>query len=170
MTDMEIGRATIGGPATNVGPSVRVIRNGRQFQVISTPHPVHRALVVWSLLGGHWVVVVDTANVKMRRFPARDLKHALRHAGAIVGALYRVDMRSRFSGPQRFVMGRNLCPARVPCPNGPDCDRRVNQGASHYHLCKRAPDSPLTVWCTDHTDWPEMPGDSFASLADAGGD
>lgn len=171
MTDMEIGRSMIGGPAINAGPSVRVIRNGRQFHVVSTPHPLHRAVVLRSLLGGpHWAVIVDTADVKVRRFPARELKDALRHAGTIVGALYRVDMRSRFSGPQRFVMGRNLCPAKVPCPSGPSCDRRVNQGASHHHLCKRAPDSPITVWCTEHTDWPEMPGDAFVSLSDTGGD
>lgn len=164
---IEIGGALIGAPR-NTGPSVRVRRDGTRFYVISTPHPVHWAKVHRMPVGG-WVVSVQTADVTLKRYPSGELNKALQHAARLVGGLYRVDMRARFTGPQRFVMGRNLCPERIACPDPSTCDRMVNQGDRHYHLCKKAPDTGDTIWCPEHTDYPAVPGDAFRSLDESSG-
>lgn len=169
---IEEGGALIGAPRPprNVGPSVRVDRVGKSFCVVSTPYPIHYAWVTQKLAGG-WAVVMETADLPVRSFGKKELPQALRYAGRMVGQLYRQDYRRKFTGPQRFIMGRNLCPARIPCPQGETCPRREEPATLHNHLCKRVPDGPRTVWCRDHTS-PEMPGDAFGSIADpeTGGD
>ena len=168
------GSAGYGVPRPPVGymtgPSFRVDRVGTSFRVISTPHPVHWAWVCRTHLPKGWVVTIESARVQTRTFDKGHLPEALSHAGAIIGALYRVDMRSRFTGPQRFAMGRNLCPAKVPCPDGAGCARRADPAANHYHLCQAAPDNAHTIYCGTHTiGGPEMPGDVFWSQHELGG-
>ena len=163
------GSADYGRPRYRVGPSYRVDRIGAHYRVVTSPYPLHKATVIapGTLYPG-WTVVIESAQVRNRSFARENLALALQHAGRIVGALYRVDMRSRFTGAERFVMGRNQCPRRVPCPDLSTCARRNVPG--HFHLCKRAPDSPVSVWCTEHTDVPEVPGSVFRALDDTGGD
>lgn len=166
------GGALIGAPRPprNVGPSVRIDRVGKSFCVVSTPYPIHYAWVTQKLAGG-WAVVMETADIRAQSFGKKELAQALRYAGRMVGQLYRQDYRRKFTGPQRFVMGRNLCPARIPCPGRSDPTRAVcdNQTDSpeHYHLCKRVPQGPRTIWCAEHTT-PELPGEAFGSIADPG--
>ena len=178
MTTPDAGAPVTGGPVPspfpNPGPSVRVDRIGTtygHFRVTSSPHPLHYATVIRSVVGNDWLVIVETAQVKTRRFPLGEgkLPEALAHAGAIIGALYRVDMRSRFTGPQRYAMGRNLCPARMACLLGTECPKSFDTG--HYHLCQAVPSDARTVWCDEHSpNGPDMPGDAFRRLDELGGE
>lgn len=126
------------------GPSVRVTTSNGITQVLSSPHAIHRATISRSRPLGRWLVVVETATVMTRDF--RDLAKALTHAGTIIGALYRVDMRSRFTGPQRHALAMGWCPMHVECADTSVCPiERPN----HKHLCKGRPDF-LTIWCREH--------------------
>lgn len=135
------GKASTGTP----GPSVRVASSNGITQVVSSPYAIHRATVCRSHTLGRWLVVVETATVMTRDF--RDLAQAVRHAGTIIGALYRVDMRSRFTGPQRHALAMGWCPAHVPCENRAVCSI---ERPDHKHLCKGRPDF-MSIWCIDHT-------------------
>lgn len=124
-------------PTGTPGPSVRVDYSNGIYQVMSSPFPVHRATVEKGVTG--WVVIVHTASV--RRTWHRNPTDALRDAGTKIGALYRLDMRSRFTGPQRQAIGLGQCPAHKPCR-----DRTCTISASHSHLCRRAPWF-ASIWC-----------------------
>lgn len=159
---IHIGSGTYGMP----GPSVRTITHKGTFYVVSSPQLIHVARIDAHMVGPRYSVTVLTAEVTTRRFD--NIGAAVRHAGTIVGALYRVDMRSKFTGPQRYAMGRNLCPARIPCPDGGECLRAPGE-VTHYHLCLRAPAAgPVSVWCVDHAPTTELPGDAFRALGDTG--
>lgn len=131
-------------PTGTPGPSVRVTTTNGLTQVISSPYPIHRAVISRSHVLGRWLVVVETAQLQVRDF--RELTAALRHAGTIIGTLYRVDMRSRFTGPQRHTMAMGHCPAHVPCDDRAAC---LIERPDHSHLCKRNPDF-ASIWCDRH--------------------
>lgn len=137
---MTMGIAPTGTP----GPSVRVTTTNGITQVISSPYALHRAVIVRSHVLGRWLVVVETASVQVRDF--RDQRAALIHAGTIIGTLYRVDMRSRFTGPQRRAMGMGHCPAHVRCDDRAVCLIERD----HLHLCKRNPDF-ASAFCDRHS-------------------
>lgn len=160
-----------GGPAPSpLGESgpVRVVRKSDSvFYVYSSPQPIHEALVSRSRAG--WVVVVVTARVKVRHFDTVDA--ALWHAGSHVAALARVDLRQKFTGYQRFLMGRNQCPALIPCRDE-GCSIRAAGGAAHPHFCKAAPAGGGTIWCEEHAFSSAAlmrPGDAFRSLDESPG-
>lgn len=125
------------------GPSVRVTSDKHGYLVISSPLPIHRARISYSGALSRWLFVCDTAGVRVTTH--RDRGEAIRHAGLIIGTLYRTDMRSRFTGPQRLAMGRTQCPAHVACRDSAEC----NLPPRHVHICKSAPE-PVSIWCADH--------------------
>lgn len=173
MGDLTQGTASIGAaPRGNIGPSFRVIRydGATAFKVVSSPYPLHWAMVVKTHITPGWIVSVETASVTPKRFGRLELREALYHGGLLVGALYRVDMRRKFTGPQRYAMGRNLCPAKTPCELGAECPRVTGVTRdSHYHLCHGVPDGPNTVWCEWHAANTEYPGQAFRAIDDASG-
>ena len=126
------------------GPSVRVTTSNGITQVISSPYAIHRATVCRSHTLGRWLVVIETAAVQTRDF--RDMVQALQHAGTIIGTLYRVDMRSRFTGPQRHALAMGWCPMHVPCQDEAVC---TIGRPDHRHICKERPDF-LSIWCREH--------------------
>lgn len=126
------------------GPSVRVTVANGITQVLSSPHAIHRADISWSRTLGRWLVTIHTAQVQTRDF--RHKGDALRHAGTIVGALYRVDMRSRFTGPQRHALALGQCPMHVACADPAVCSI---ERADHKHLCRGRPDF-MSIWCVHH--------------------
>lgn len=132
---------TIGTP----GPSVRVTTSNGITQVLSSPHAIHRAIICWSHTLKRWLVVVETAQVQTRDF--RDKGDALVHAGLTIGALYRVDMRSRFTGPQRHALAMGWCPMHVECADKDVC---AILRPDHKHICKGRPDF-MSIWCIAHT-------------------
>lgn len=134
------GGARMGTP----GPSVRVTTSNGITQVLSSPHAIHRATVQLSRALGRWLVVVETANVQTRDF--RNWDDALRHAGTIIGTLYRVDMRSKFTAPQRYAMGQALCPRHVDCEDLAACPI---ERPDHRHICRGRADF-MSIWCVDH--------------------
>lgn len=127
------------------GPSVRVTRLGGIWAVVSSPYPIHWGTIPYSSTLGRWLFVCETAGVATRDFRQRE--QAIAHGGLIIGTLYRTDMRSRFTGPQRLAMGRTQCPAHVPCRDVAECPLPIG----HLHLCKGVPE-PVSVWCQDHRD------------------
>lgn len=137
-------------PTGTPGPSVRVTTTNGLTQVISSPHPLHRAVICRSHTLGRWLVVVETATVQTRDF--REMTDALRHAGTIIGTLYRVDMRARFTGPQRHAMAMGWCPAHIRCADPDSC----LIGRDHHHLCKRNPDF-ASVFCDRHSPGGDSP-------------
>lgn len=141
--------------------------SGNQFRILSSPLPVHRAHVIRTMLPvPGWHVLVDTADVKVRSFRRTELHLALKHAAGTVTALMRVDWKKKFTSSQRYIMGRNMCPAKVPCRTV-GCPREAETNGIHYHLCMSVPDGGHTIWCTEHTHSMQAhrrPGDAFRSL------
>ncbi len=132
---------TIGTP----GPSVRVTTSNGITQVVSSPHAIHQADISWSRTLSRWIVVVHTAKVNTLDFPRKE--DALLHAGLTIGALYRHDMRSRFTGPQRHALAMGWCPAHGPCAVPSVC---AIERPDHMHLCRGRPDF-VSIWCRGHS-------------------
>jgi hypothetical protein len=148
---------------TGEGPSHRVVPHRYRpdgppewFEVLSSPHPVHRAMVTFA--GGQWRVTVTTEPLTMERagYGGGSPVAALTAAGAAVARLYRRDMlRGRFSGVQRVALGQQMCP--YPRPGGgqpvtPAGDWGQMVRLARATLCGRTPSTPGTVWCPDHPD------------------
>ena len=124
------------------GPSVRVDESNGIYQVMSSPLPIHRASVERGALN-RWSVAIHTAGV--RKTWHGTLTAALQVAGTHVVTLYRLDMRKRFTGPQRYAMGQQQCPAHIACRDTGTCEIRTG----HVHLCRAAPWF-ASVWCDRH--------------------
>lgn len=131
------------------GPSVRIVSRPNGWLIVSSPYPLHRGAVTLSTIVGRWVA--DAVTVKgaesVRTFHHTEATRAIHWLSAVIGEAYRRDMRSRFTGPQRYAMGRGQCPAHVSCVAPDSCPiaRR-----DHRHLCRRSPESPVTVYCIEH--------------------
>ncbi len=124
--------------------SVRVDHSNGVYQLLTHPHPIHRATVARSrLLGNRWVVTIHTAGVLATDH--QDMQEALSVAGTRISALYRLDMRSRFTGPQRHAMAMGFCPAHLPACADAECSIRN----PHSHLCRNNP-WLATIWCEWH--------------------
>lgn len=128
----------------DVGPSVKVTPDGPGYRVESSPLPVHRGSVRLSVTLNRWVVRIHTAGVLATDHA--DVHTALRVAGSHIGALYRVDMRSRFTGPQRRALGLGQCPSHIRCVNPGGCPI---ERPDHSHLCRGNPETG-SVWCERH--------------------
>jgi hypothetical protein len=126
------------------GPSVRVSTANGVTQVVSSPYPIHYADVTLSRTLGRWLVTVHTARVHVRDFST--LPDALHHAGTVVGTLYRVDMRSRFTGPQRHALALGQCPRHVDCADLGSCSIAR---PDHRHICRKGADFQ-SIWCITH--------------------
>lgn len=123
---------------------IRVDHSNGVYQVITSPYPMHRATVARSrALGMRWVVNIHTAGVLATDHPT--MAEALQTAGVRISALYRLDMRSRFTGPQRHAMAMGMCPAQLPTC----ADDACTIGTPHSHLCRRNP-WLATIWCERH--------------------
>lgn len=132
----------------NVGPSVRIVARPWGQLILSSPHPIHYGTVAYSAVLARLIAAGDTLpGTPIETFNPRDVTKAIHWLGERIGRQYRADMRSRFTGPQRLAMGRNLCPAHVPCrlPDACPVER-----TDHSHLCRGVPESPVSVYCTRH--------------------
>lgn len=172
--DVVGGQGTVPAPVWSVAGPVTVLRHGDSlFRVYSSPLPIHDASVQRVSVTPGWLVITESADMPLRRFGRTELHLALQHAGSIVSALARVDLKRKFTASQRYVMGRNACPAKMPCL-AVGCPRAAEVPTKmHYHLCMGAPESGVTVWCERHVESRQSfarPGDAFWSLHEGGGD
>lgn len=112
------------------GPVRRIAVEGGGELIVSSPIPLHYCLVK-SVRGAVKVRLISTPDVCVPSF-YDSLGQARQAASRIVNERVRVDMMTKFSGPQRYAMGQQKCPY-----------------AMYGKLCNE-PATGFSVWCDYH--------------------
>lgn len=124
----------IGIPGVTVR-TVRAVKPENTYSVFSTPYPMHRA-TVYRAKDDIWRLYMETRLYSSEQ--RRTFSDALIRAGALVGALYRIDWNSKYTNLQRDAIKKRACPWMF---KGTVCHGSAVPGS---------------VWCDDHRERNEL--------------
>lgn len=139
---VEVDHSSIG----TAGVGARAVKlSTTDYRVVSVPYPIHRA-EVRQISATQWSVDIVTVLRKQEVTPT--LRTALRTAGVLVTAAYRVDWRRKYTSLQRFAIGALRCPEKLKNTIPIRADASLSTMAQTT-LCFNIL-FPGSIWCPEH--------------------